>query len=302
MTNGGGGPVRFFAEQAKIRARTWRVTVLALCLATLLGILAGAGIGPIVMVLFAGLIRLADLVTGGALAPVRSGLSRFLGDAMQQLGQTVDQLQSGWQLFDPVFLGSLWRFGVLMLPGLVLTAIAYLWLLKHVSRRADDGMVKRFATHPARRGDPVEGECLVLAEELAIAAGIATPSVLITDHPAANLGILGEDHRSWTMLVTSGFAVSLQRNEKRGAMACAVARVVDGDLSVNASVSALGATIGLLRTVLDWPVSRAARSRLWHLGKALFGANRDAAEMERRLLTAGPDRLEELERIDPARP
>ncbi len=111
-------PVRFFAEQSRIRAQTWRVTAAAVLLAICLGLLASAGLAPILLAVAAILIRLADLMTGGAFEPVRQGLSQFIATAFADLDTLLNNSKSFIEAVSPQSLAGLWRFGVLMLPVL----------------------------------------------------------------------------------------------------------------------------------------------------------------------------------------
>ncbi len=291
-------PVRFFAEQSRIRAQTWRVTAAAVLLAICLGLLASAGLAPILLAVAAILIRLADLMTGGAFEPVRQGLSQFIATAFADLDTLLNNSQSFIEAVSPQSLAGLWRFGVLMLPGFALTGLSYFWLLKRISSRSDDALATALQTRPARPAVEGESETLRITQELCIMAGIAVPEVLVTEHAVPNLAICGKDYTSWTLVATSGFASGLDRHEKRGAIACAVARISDGDLDVNAAVSALGSITGLMSSLLDWPVSRAARRRLALVTREVFSGSGNPAAIEQRLHGAVDERLDEVNAID----
>jgi hypothetical protein len=291
--------VHFYAEQAKIRGEAWRVTAVALLLAGTLGLIASAGVGPLMVALVAAVVRLADFITFGLLSGVRLAMKAFIGGAFADFGQYIDGSDKNGFLATSQ-LSKLWRFGIMMLPGVALMLTGYWWVRQRISQHGDDAMVGLLSTQPARRGDPEEAQTLRLAEELAIAAGIATPTVLIVGNAGANLAVVGRDHQSWTLLVTRGFVLRLKREEQRGAIAIAVSRIVNGDLGTSTSISALGSASGLLRTVLDWPVSTSARERMRLVLALKSGTNEHASlvEVERRLQLAGHERMSETNKID----
>ncbi len=100
-----------------------------------------------------------------------------------------------------------------------------------------------------------------VVNELAVAAGIEPPRVLLYDDAPPNALVFGRDPDHATVLVSRRLLDDLDREETQGAIARVLASAVDGDLGLAVDVGAVYVTFGLMTTGLAAIVSRVARAR-----------------------------------------
>src|SRR6185312_8842245 len=98
-----------------------------------------------------------------------------------------------------------WLAGLFVLPGLV--AMALMWALVRVTfrRTGVGGVLRRMETRPPRSGDLAEQRLANLVQEVAVAAAVPPPRVVLIDAKSANVGAAGLRMDDATVVVTRGF-------------------------------------------------------------------------------------------------
>ena len=200
------------------------------------------------------------------LSPVLLALAILVGDLinflipMPDLGGAVmgrlDDLLDG----DPGTLEAI--IGVLLLwliPGVVGLVVAYVLVRWRLGAIGGDGIAAAIGGREPRSGDLEEQQLVDVIGELAVAAGIERPRVLLYDDGPANALVYGRSPDHATVLVGRGILVELDREATQGAMARLIASAVDGDLGLATDVGAVYVTYGLLSTTLNAVVSPSAR-------------------------------------------
>lgn len=202
--------------------------------------------------------------------------------------------------------------GLFVLPGLV--TMALLWaLVRAVFRRAGvGGVLHRLQPRPPRAGDLAEQRLVNLVHEVAVAAGVPPPRVLLIDaKKAVNVGVAGLTMDDATVVATRGFVDRLPRDAQQAVVAHVMASVGNGDLTVVAEILTLLQTWGLVSLVLEAPMLPEARASLRLVGRTARDVLRGRADamsqdlaVDTLLAGASFDRMdsEEFERLPDAHP
>jgi len=85
-------------------------------------------------------------------------------------------------------------FSVLLVPALVAAAIAWVLIRRSLARAGMQELVTATRARAARRDDPKERQLITAADEMAIAAGLLTPRVMVIDSAVANAVVAGNSH------------------------------------------------------------------------------------------------------------
>lgn len=294
--------VSFHDEQARRRRGTWRMALACLLIAAAMGIVTAAIAGPAVILLAGGLLHLAAWaeIEPAYCLQTAAALGQWAGSKMDLLGSIIDGLDEkvGW----PSYWAALRRTPELLtafVPGLIASGL--LWIgFRHLLRRdrAED-LIKALNARPPNLRDPEERQLSNIVEEVAIAAGLPAPRLLLVDQTAANAAAVGRSHKDATLLVTRGLLDTLNREETLAIIAHLVASVGNGDFAVMRSLLAVFQVKGFYLTLLDLPFRRSAWVALYRLVAAVLWRRGShpvevaAHDIERAI---SPDTSEEINR------
>ena len=163
------------------------------------------------------------------------------------------------------------------MPGVALLVVAYLLVAWRLRRIGGEGIALALGARPPRSADPEETQLADVVTELAIAAGIEPPGVLIYDDGPANAFVFGRNPNHATVVVGRGLLDELDREETQGVVARVVGSAVGGDLGLAVDIAAVYVTYGLMITTLSAVVSPGARARLRAAVGPLKGRGDDPA-------------------------
>jgi Zn-dependent protease with chaperone function len=157
-------------------------------------------------------------------------------------------------------------------------------MVRVVFRRAGvGGVLLRLKTRPPRPDDLAEQRLANLVQEVAVAAGVPPPRVLLVDAKASNAGAAGLTMADATVVATRGFATRLPRDAQQAVLAHVMASVGNGDLTIAAEILTLLQTWGLVSLLLEAPMVPQARASLRQVGgtaRDVFRAQADAASRD----------------------
>jgi Zn-dependent protease with chaperone function len=189
--------------------------------------------------------------------------------------------------------------GLFVLPGLL--AMLLLWaVVRWIFRRAGvGGVLRRLKTRPPNADDVAELRLTNMIEEIAVAAGVPPPRVLLVDAKAANVAAAGLTMADSTVVATRGFATRLPRDAQQAVIAHVMGSVGNGDLTVAAEILTLLQTWGLVSLLLEAPLVGTARDYLRRVARTAReelrgGAGASSRELAVDTLLAGAD----FERVD----
>ncbi|HEX8003545.1 MAG TPA: M48 family metalloprotease [Mycobacteriales bacterium] len=176
----------------------------------------------------------------------------------------------------------------LVVPGSVALLLAWAGV-RRVFGRAGSGTAVLALGAREPRGDLEERQLRNVVDEMAAAAGVPAPRVMVLDSDVPNAAAVGTDVDDATVVVTTGLLAVLDRAETQAVVGHLVASVGNGDLRIGTTLASVFQTLGLVETVLRAPGERAPRRTLRRLVRYAFrrpGAD-DTAAAARVLMTAG---------------
>ena len=254
----------FFEAQRRNRRATWRLSAVAVIATVVMGIPLALTITPL---LYAAALIIADIVS--IWAPLPPSFWQHANEIARYGMVAIGWLTQG-KATNPQALA----FGaaVLLLPGAILSV--GLWLgVNALFQRA--GVGGALLALKAREPNPSELKELQLADvvqEMAIAAGLPAPKIMLIDAPAANAAAIGTSPNDARIVISRGLLEQLNRDELEGALAHLVASIGNGDLRIAFRVTSVFETCGLLVAIINSPFGSRSRGTLWRIVRyGLFG-------------------------------
>jgi Zn-dependent protease with chaperone function len=278
----------FFAALARHRRAAWRVTALCVVGNGVLALVVATLMSP----LFYALIALVlDLIN---LAIPMPNLVHLIGSV---IGPAMDHPERV-----PLWHWLEWAL-IAALPGLLWMTL----LLRVLARVLRAAAAFGVGELPARAPDTAvlaEQRMANVIEEMAIAAALPPPRVLITDRPTLNAAVIGRDERHATIIVSATLLATLDREQMQGVAAHLIASIANGDMTIGTRAAltlTLFGTIARFSTLLTdgggWSKARQmARALLNPTGHAAQGLAAGLADPFK------PDQDEKIARAARRRP
>ena len=161
-----------------------------------------------------------------------------------------------------------------------------LWAVVRLTfrRTGVGGVLRRMKARPPRSRDPAEQRLANLVQEVAVAAAVPPPRVLLIDTKAANVAAAGLTMDDATVVVTRGFVDRLPRDEQQAVIAHVMASIGNGDLILAGEILTLLQVWGLVSLMLEAPLVPAPRASLMLVGRTALDALRGRADAASREL------------------
>jgi Zn-dependent protease with chaperone function len=255
-----GHPVRIvetgrlhFLDAQRGHRRTSAVSAALVVVALALsGIPLSVLISPMLLAGAAVVVRLADLV-----ATIPPDLTAWLDRAFRLLPTL-------WSAVHRPDVDVPWgRLAVLfVLPGTCAMLLLWAWVRLTFRRTGVGGVLRRMGGRPPRLEDLAEQRVVNLVQEVAVAAGVPPPRVLLVDTPAANVAAAGLTMEDAAVVVTRGFVDRLPRDAQQAVIAHVMGSVGNGDLAVAAEILSVLQTWGFVTLMLEAPFLRSSRESL----------------------------------------
>jgi Zn-dependent protease with chaperone function len=270
--------VHFHDEQRRNRRASWRFSVFAVAAVALSGLPLCILISPPIFGLTLIVAHLIDLV-----APVPPAV----WNTLEQVARAVP---NAWAAIRGTGAATPWTLLVaaLVLPGAVAMLAAWLWIRLLFRRAGVGGVLQRLRARPPNPEVLGELQIINIVEEMAIAAGVHPPRVMLLDSAAANAAAVGLTIDDATILVSRGL-LDLDRDSRQAILAHVVGSVANGDLGIAAIVLSVFQTWGLLALAIDTPFGPRSRTAI----REFFRTSRKAwrHEGDRRRASRMLDRL-----------
>jgi Zn-dependent protease with chaperone function len=263
--------VHFADEQRRYRRKSWRFTLFAALAVLTTGIPACIIVTPLI---YAVVLLIAYIINVFApLSPSAWTSLQRLAEAIPRAAASIDEGEA-LRNIGQIAQGA----AVLVLPGAL--AMLALWIVVRglVGRVGVGWALDRIGARALKTRDPEERQLGNLVEEIAVAAGVKPPRVLLIDTPEANAAITGLDLDDSTLLVTRGLLDSLDRDETQSVIAHLVGSVGNGDLKIASIIFSIYQTWGALAMLLNAPVERRSRKGVWRAFKVAFRSQTRAVD------------------------
>jgi len=263
----------FLDAQRCNRRATWRLSALCVLAVVVMGIPLALIVTPLI---YAVALIVADIIN------IFSPIPPALWAQAEQVAR-FGFVAIGWltqhRSADPqaLALGA----AVLLLPGIALSL--FLWLAMSVlfERSGVGGALVALNAREPNQDDLKELQLADVIQEMAIAAGLPAPRVMLVDAPGANAAAIGTSPEDARIVVSRRLVDDLSRDELEGALAHLIASIGNGDLRIAFRVMAVFETCGLLVTVINSPFGSQSRRTLWRIVRCgLGGAAKDGGAQE----------------------
>ncbi|MBV8053526.1 MAG: M48 family metalloprotease, partial [Acidobacteriaceae bacterium] len=226
----------FLDAQRRNRRATWRISVLCVVAAVIMGIPLALIITPL---LYAVVLIGADIINYFSPLPqdfwqLASEFARFGKVALNWLLQH--------QAADPGTLVI--GLAVMLLPGILLSVA--LWLAVDVlfRRSGVGGALLALNAREPNQNQLKELQLVDVVQEMAIAAGIPPPTVMLIDSGGANAAAIGSCAADARIVVSRRLLDDLSRDELEGVLAHMIASIGNGDLRIAFRITAVFETCG----------------------------------------------------------
>jgi Zn-dependent protease with chaperone function len=253
--------VHFLDEQRRYRKASRRFSLLAFVAVLITGIPACVVVTPLVFTIVLLIGHIVNAVAPETWTWLREGarVIPHAADAIDAAGGRAAQVAR-----------AVLAIAVLVLPGA--GAIFVLWvinrrLLRHVAVGHE---LERTGTRPPNERDLEERQLRNVVEEMAIAAGLAPPRLLIIDSDAVNAAAVGVGLDDATVLATRGLLDKLDRDETQAVVGHVIGSIGNGDLRIASIIFSIYQTWGALALLMNAPFSAASRRTTWKAFRAAF--------------------------------
>ncbi|HEY0522412.1 MAG TPA: M48 family metalloprotease [Stellaceae bacterium] len=293
----------FFDEQRRRRRASWRLAVLVLGGVAFVGLIASTVVMPLLLALAGLLIRAVHAVQPDLADAARHAVAGWAGLRLDRFGAFIDRLDKLHGLAGlKEALRAAADFALFLLPGSGAMLLAYGGLRASLRRAGAEGVLLALGARPPRDGDAEERQLGNLVAEMAIAAGLPPPRLMLIDSDVPNAAALGSGAHDAVLLATRGLLDRLDRDETQGVVAHLVASIGDGDLRLTQAILALFETLGLFLTIIDLPFRATARRRIGQLLLLSFRRGGSVGVEAQRIADAiggeiGPEAVEETSRF-----
>ncbi|MGE5207387.1 MAG: M48 family metalloprotease [Chlamydiota bacterium] len=251
-------PETFFTAQKRNRHATWRMSALCMVAAFLMGIPLTLVLSPL---LYAVSMVAAEVINH--FSPLPPEFWQASSDLARLAFRVADTVINQRGLVNPQEL--IIAAALIFLPGIVLALTLWagmLLLFRH------GGVGGTLASLSAREPNPQDLRELQLADtvqEMAIAAGLPAPKVMLMDSPGANAAAIGTSAADAHIVLCRRLLDDLNREQLQALVGHLVASVGNGDLRIAFTVTSVFETCGLIVTLINAPFGRQSRSTLWRI-------------------------------------
>jgi Zn-dependent protease with chaperone function len=254
------GRETFYEAQRRHRRSGWRFSFLSAVCIVLLGLPLSVVVSPFISAVGVMTLDVVDLVV--PMPDPGADIGRFLDRLSEP--STTDPLVEDRPA--PVPAREAVAVAVaLVVPGMLLMAAAWLCVRRLFLRSGAGAVVLAAGARPPRPGDIEERQLVNLVEEMAIAAGVRPPRVMILDADVANAAVVGRSIEDATILMPRRMLDDLGRRPTGAVVADLLAVIVNGDLRIALVIASVFQTFDLVGAALTAPFSGRTRRVLWRL-------------------------------------
>ncbi|HKV92767.1 MAG TPA: M48 family metalloprotease [Candidatus Angelobacter sp.] len=255
-------PETFFAAQKRNRRATWRMSALSAFAAFIMGV-------PLTLVLTPLLYALT--LAGAEIINHFSPIPEFLDQANQlaRLGLRVaDYVINQKGTLDPQELAL--GLALVLLPGMVAAFALWIGMLILFRRGGVGGALSSLNAREPNPSDLKELQLADAAQEMAIAAGLPAPKLMLVDSPGANAAAIGTCAADARIVISRRLLDDLDRDQLQAILAHLVGSIGNGDLRIAFTVTSVFETCGLLVSLINAPFGHESRSRIWRVLRYIF--------------------------------
>ncbi len=252
----------FYEEQARFRRATWRWTLLAGVAVVVMGVPLSLVLTPVVYLLVLVLLHLVQQV-----AAVPPALWSAVDRMAALIPAAVDAYEAGPRELIEV-MGPL--AAVLIIPGGIAIVVVWMAVRGLLDSVGLEATVRALGARAPQVEVFEEQQFRNIVEEVAIAAGIAVPSVWISEQLSPNIALVGSTLERAGVVASRRLLNTCDRAETQALVAHAIASLVHGDPAIAARIESVYLTGAALNAFVNAPFGPAGRRSVSALLRALF--------------------------------
>jgi Zn-dependent protease with chaperone function len=282
---GPANPETFFAAQKRNRRATWRMSALCTFAAFIMGIPLTLVLTPL---LYAGTMIVAEIVNH--FAPLPPDFWRQANDLAKLGLRVADYVINQKGTLDPGELAA--GLLLVLLPGMVVAYGLWFAMLALFRHGGVGGTLASMNAREPNQADLKELQLADVAQEMAIAAGLPAPRIMLVDSIGANAAAVGTSAHDARIVISRRLLDDLDRDQMQAILAHLVGSIGNGDLGIAFTVTSVFETCGLLLDIINAPFGKESRSHLWRVARYMLGGGTpekraaDAAEIAESLATS----------------
>lgn len=260
---GPSNPDTFYKAQKRNRRATWRLSALGVLAAIVMGIPLTLVITPLLYTL---VMIAAEIIN--YVSPLPSEFWDNMNGVAQLALRVGDYYINNKGSIDQQELMT--AIVLVLLPGMALTFFLWMSILALFRRAGVGGALASLSAREPDKADLKELQFCDAVDEMAIAAGIPAPKLMLIDTPGANAAALGTSPFDARIVISRRLLDDLNRTEMEGLLAHMVASIGNGDLHIAFTVTSVFETCGLLFTIINAPFGKTSRETLWRVLRYAF--------------------------------
>jgi Zn-dependent protease with chaperone function len=252
-------PETFFKAQKRNRRATWRMSALTAFAAFVMGIPLTLVLTPL---LYAVALFTAEVINRfiSPLPPEFWQASRDLAKFGVRVADFVLN-QRGTLDSQEIVLGLLLILG----PGIALALALWTGMLLLFRHGGVGGTLASMNAREPNQADLKELQLADVAQEMAIAAGLAALKVMLIDSAGANAAVVGTSPDDARIVISRRLLDDLDRDQLQALLAHLIVSAGNGDLKIAFKVTSVFETCGLILTMINAPFGKDSRTALWRL-------------------------------------
>jgi Zn-dependent protease with chaperone function len=251
-------PETFFAAQKRNRRATWRMSALSVFAAFIMGI-------PLTLVLTPLLYALT--LIAAQIIDHFSPLPREFWQQADQLAKfgarVADYVVNQRGTVEPSELAL--ALVLFLLPGMLVAFGLWFATLLMFRHGGVGGALASLNAREPNQNDLEELQVADVAQEMAIAAGLPAPKLMLVDAPGVNAAAIGTCAEDARIVISRRLLDDLDRDQMQAILAHLIGSIGNGDLRIAFTVTSVFETCGLLVTLINAPFGRESRSRVWRV-------------------------------------
>jgi Zn-dependent protease with chaperone function len=250
-------PETFFAAQKRNRRATWRMSALCTFAAIIMGI-------PLTLVLTPLLYAIAMVVleTVNHFVP-QPELLQYANNLAHLGLRVADYVINQKGTLDPCELTL--GLAVILLPGMLVTFALWAGMLALFRHGGVGGTLASMNARQPNQADLKELQLADVAQEMAIAAGLPAPKLMLVDSIGANAAAVGSSPTDAHIVLSRRLLDDLDRDQMQAILAHLIGSIGNGDLGIAFMVTSVFETSGLLLNIINIPFDGKSRGRAWRV-------------------------------------
>jgi Zn-dependent protease with chaperone function len=256
-------PETFFKAQKRNRRATWRMSALSAFAAFIMGIPLTLVLTPLLYVVT---LVIADIIN--YFSPLPPEFWRNASDLAKFGVRVADYVLNQKGTLDPQELAL--GLALVLLPGMVLAFVLWMGMLLLFRHGGVGGTLASLNAREPNQADLKELKLADVVQEMAIAAGLPAPKVMLIDSSGANAAAIGTSPEDARIVLSRRLVDDLDRDQMQALLASLIASIGNGDLRIAFNVTSVFEAAGLIVTLINAPFGQQSRRTLWRIIRYAF--------------------------------